>query len=142
MNNFTKRYLSILRDESQDINFTFEIFNNQNLSKAYSKACKISLLVLIFNKFILSDFQYDNNLKSSLKKLFSSISDVYVNITDLFIITQLLNNSKEVKIEIQEKLTKFTKSSKINKKLYPLELCSIFLKMTEGCINSIKLFSK
>ena len=142
MINLSKRYLSVLRDESQDITFNFEIFNNINLNKAFSKSCKISLIVIIFIKFILTDFQYDNNLKTSLKKLFSYISETFITIADIFIITPLLTNKKEVKSDFHEKLVKFTKSNKINKKLYPNEMSNLFVKMTEGCLNSIKLFSK
>lgn len=134
--------MSSLKDETQDINFTFEIFNNNSLSKAYSKACKLSLIIIIFNKFILSDYQYDNNLKVTLKKLFNSVSDIYINITEMFIITPLINKGKEVKMDIQEKFVKFTKANKINKKLYTVELCNLFMKMSDGSINSIKLFSK
>ena len=134
--------MSSLKDEIQDINFTFEIFNNVNLCKAYARAFKLTLLIIIFNKFILSDYQYDNNLKVTLKKLFNSVSDVLLNITEMFIITPLINNGKEVKMDIQEKFIKFTKANKINKKLYTVELCNLFMKMSDGSINAIKLFSK
>ena len=142
MNFLAKRYLSILKEEVVDNNLLLEIFNNMNLNKAYSKIVKISLLLVIFLKFILTDYQYDNNLKMTLKKLFAMISDSFINVIDMFIMTPLLSSGKEVKLELQEKFFKFSKTNKLNKKLSSIDLCSLIVKMTDGCINSIKLFSK
>lgn len=53
-------------------------------------------MIFILIKFIVDDFNFDNNLKNNLRKIFSSINYILLGILDNFIfpfISTSLNNS-------------------------------------------------
>jgi hypothetical protein len=111
----TKRYLQIMREEFFVKEFNIDIFNNNQLNGTLTKAVKISGLISVAIKFLMVDFQYDNGIKTFLKKLFNPITELLVGLSDSFIITPLISSKKTVNQSIIDKIQKVSKMYKSNK---------------------------
>jgi len=114
---------------------------------------KISLLLFIFLKFILLDFNYDSSLKSNLKKILQTINEIYLSIVDNFI-NPFFNNSAAVistlsqgqisQIErFKDFLEVYLKISKNNKmRKNKKDLFNTLIKNCDIPIHAIRTFSK
>lgn len=90
-----KKYQTFISENILIKKINFEIFKFPNLNKGYIKINKISLMLFILLRFLVDDFNFDNTLKNNLKKMFSSINEIFLGILDNFIlphINSLMNN--------------------------------------------------
>jgi len=113
----TKRFLYQIKEETIGKNLNFDIFSNTNLNKTYAKAIKNSLVLIIFLKYILNDYNYEANLKSHLKKIIGGLTEAIINILDGYVIKKLSQESYDkvfVKKELLEKINKLIKIHKIH----------------------------
>jgi hypothetical protein len=137
-----RKFLSLLNEEVCKRGINFELFSIPNLNKGYMKVMKIASILTIYLKFILLDFNYENNLKNNVKKLLSSINEHLLNIFDNYI----LNSSADFTADkfFKEFIEKYIKLSKIHK-LKKTKDASIFantlVKNLEIAVNNIKQFS-
>jgi len=147
MNVLVRKAISFINDEIINKNLNFDLFSYPNASKAYNKAIKIFLILLIYFKFILLDFNYDGSLRTNVKKILNSINDILINVTENFILSFIINSNgsngiiqSELYREFLDKYQKVIKLHKIKKNIK--ELLNILLKSCETAINVIKQFSK
>lgn len=147
MNVLVRKLILFINDEMIKKNMNFEIFSYPNVTKGYSKIIKIAMILLIFLKFILLDFNYDSNLRSNVKKMLNSINEIILSITENFILNFIKNTNgasgiiqTDIYKEFFEKYQKVIKLHKIKKN--PKELFNSLVKNCEGPINVIKQFSK
>ena len=110
----TKRYLFQIKEEVLSKNFTFDIFSNVNLNKTYGKAIKNCLIMIIYLKYILNDYNYEANLKSHLKKIIGGLTEAIISIVDAYIVKRVSYETYE-KIFKKEFIDKFNKLLKIHK---------------------------
>lgn len=147
MNVLVRKAIAFINEEFIKKNQNSEIFSYPNASKAYTKTIKIFLILLIYFKFILIDFNYDGSLRTNVKKMLNSINDVLINLTDNLILNFILNSNgsngliqSDTYKEFLEKYQKVIKLHKIKKNLK--DLLNTVLKACETSINVIKQFSK
>lgn len=147
MNVLVRKAIAFINEEVIKKNLNAEIFSFQNASRAYTKSFKIFLILLIYFKFILIDFNYDGSLRTNVKKMLNSINDVLINLTDNLIISFIMNSNgsngliqSDIYREFLEKYQKVIKLHKIKKNVK--ELLNTVLKNCESAINVIKQFSK
>ena len=93
MNVNIRKLISFVNEEILKKNLSFDIFSYQNVSKAYGKIFRVVLILLVYFKFILIDFNYDVSLRTNVKKMLNCINDIVINITDNFILTHILNSN-------------------------------------------------
>ncbi len=114
---------------------------------------KTCLLLFVFLKFILIDFNYDSSLKSNIKKILQTINDIYLSILDNFIIPYLnissnfissINQGQAMQIDrFKEFLDKYLKISKNNKmRKNKKDLFNTLIKNCDIPIHAIRNFSK
>lgn len=150
-----KRYQTLISEDIIEKNINFEIFNYPNLNKAYTKINKVCLLLFIFLRFVVDDFNFDNALKINLKKIFQIINEILLGILENFIYPFIhnaltnpnanLNNHTVYQIEKFKdfvdkyiKLTKITNRVRKNKR----ELFTTIVKSCDTAIHAIRNFSK
>ena len=88
LNNSIKKFITLLQEHLENKDFPLEIFSNQSLNTAYIKLIKISFICLIYLKFILTDFNYDLNLKSNIKTISNSLNNYLRQIISNFLLTK------------------------------------------------------
>lgn len=135
----SKKLTGALAEEILKKNLNFEIFSNASLNKAYMKVFKIASIMMIYFKFVLLDFNYENNLKANVKKMVNGINEHLLNIIDNFILSKDQANNKISK-EFLDKYNKIVKFHKIKKNKESVNGNSIY-KNLEVAINNIKQFS-
>ena len=116
----TNDFIQFLTNNLESGNFSTLIFSNKNLNHCYNKILKISLILLMYLKFILNDFNYDISLKSNIKIITTSLNTNLINIIDNYI---LINGSKDLNVnncvllkkEFINKYNKIFKNNKIKK---------------------------
>ena len=147
MNVNIRKLISFVNEEILKRNLSFDIFSYQNVSKAYGKIFRVVLILLVYFKFILIDFNYDASLRTNVKKMLNCINDIVINITDNFILTHILNSNgsnglaqSDLYRDFLDKYQKVIKIHKIKKNLK--ELFNTINKACDGAINVIKQFSK
>ncbi len=147
MNVLVRKAIAFINEEIIVKNLTSEVFAYPNASKAYAKALKVFLILLIYFKFILIDFNYDGSLRTNVKKMLNSINDVLINLMDNLMLSFIVNSNgsngliqSDVYREFLEKYQKVIKLHKVKKNLK--DLLNTILKSCETAINVIKQFSK
>ena len=60
MNVNVRKLIAFVNEEIMKKNMSFEIFSYPIVSKAYEKIFKVTLILLVYFKFILFDFNYDD----------------------------------------------------------------------------------
>jgi hypothetical protein len=147
MNVNIRKLISFVNEEILKKNLSFDIFSYQNVSKAYGKIFRVVLILLVYFKFILIDFNYDVSLRTNVKKMLNCINDIVINITDNFILTHILNSNgsnglgqSDLYRDFLDKYQKVIKIHKIKKNLK--DLFNTINKACDGAINVIKQFSK
>jgi hypothetical protein len=121
-------------------NFLTEIFSSPLLNKTYNKLMKIVLIAMVYMRYIVTDFSYETGLKNCLKKLIFSISEILINIGEMFILQKLMK--KDLKKESIEKFAKALKSHKMNKNLKTTDLIFFMNKNNDTLVNLLTTFSK
>jgi len=153
-----KTYQTFISEEFLLKIINLEIFNYPNLNKGYIKINKVYLLLFIFLRFLIDDFNFDNTLKNNLKKIFSSINEIILNMLDNFIfpyINSMLNtpnvnnnnnyNNTIYQIEkFKENVDKYIQQLKNTNRIKKnkRELFITIVKSCDNAINVIKNFSK
>lgn len=150
-----KRYQTIITEEILEKNNNFEIFNYQNLNRGYLKINKICLLLFIFLRFIIEDFNYDNVLKNTLKKVFQIINEILLGIMECFIYPfihfSLLNTNANIcshtiyqTEKFKEFVDKYIKTLKINNRSRKnkRDLFATLVKTCDNSVHAIRNFSK
>ena len=117
LNLTVKRYINLLQTHVNNNDFPIEIFSNSSMNNGYSKIIKICFILVIYLKFILSDFNYDTNLKSNVKTISNSINDYLIQLISHFILTKgtkdtSVNNCNMITTEFLNKYTKILKLHK------------------------------
>ena len=102
LNATIKKYINLLKQHVNDNDFPLEIFSNTSMNNGYIKLIKICFILVVYLKFILSDFNYDTSLKSSVKSISSSINDYLIQLISHFILTK---GSKEKSVNNCDMIT-------------------------------------
>jgi hypothetical protein len=135
--NLTRRLILVLHEQIVLCNNNFDIFILNNLNKGYSKFLKIFGIVMIFITFLVTDFNYENNVKQNLRRIIYGLNDFLIWLIDNHIL-----NSEEGKVG-STFIEKFRRSQKNNHKFKKgRDNASNMIKGLETVINTIKQFSK
>lgn len=150
-----KKYQTFVTEDILEKNYNFEIFNYQNLNRGYLKIHKVCLLLFIFLRFIIDDFNFDNVLKNSLKKMFQIVNEILLGILECFIYPFIHNALTNPNANLQshtiysiekfktfvDKYIKVTKNpNTIRKK--KRELFTTIVKTCDNSVHAIRNFSK
>ena len=146
-------------EEKLNENINLEIFNNENLNNAYLKILKIYLVLIVYIKFLLIDFNFEMTIKSNIKRLISSINEQFLtlitnqifpnfnqnlsNNTNILNILKQNQNCEKMDNEFLENFTKIIKQKHIKKtkenpNIFALNLINKHLELV---ISTIKQFS-
>jgi Dullard-like phosphatase family protein len=124
-----------------------EIFNNNQLNLIYNKTIKIGLILSIYIKFILLDFNFELTIKSNIKRLSSLINENLLSIlcSQVFIKDNIQENylCSNIKREFIDQYTRLIKLKKIRKnaKEQLNNFCRNINRNLDIAISSIKQFS-
>jgi hypothetical protein len=97
-----------------------DIFNNNQLNLIYNKTIKIGLILSIYIKFILIDFNFELTIKSNIKRLSSLINENLLSIlcSQVFIKENIQENylCSNIRREFIDQYTRLIKLKKNKKK--------------------------
>lgn len=134
-----RKFFNFISEEILGQDLSFELFSNQNLNKGYAKLFKTLTILLVYIKFILQDFNYENTLKINLRKMIGGLNEHLVTLLDNFIDSNSF--LKNIPPELTEKISKYIKLHKIKRIKEHSNLGIITIKNIDITINSIKQFS-
>jgi len=149
-----KKYQKIVAEDIIEKNVHFEIFNYPNLNRGYLKINKICLLLFIFLRFIIDDFNFDTSLKNNLKKVFQIINEILLGIMECFIYPFIhnaliyqnnLSSNTVYHIEkFKEFVDKYIKLTKVpnRMRIKKRELFTTIIKTCDASAHAIRNFSK
>lgn len=139
----------ISKTDKKEINF--DIFKKKNLNKIYSKLMKLFLILLVYIKYILLDFNYCVTLRVHIKKLLNNFNgnllNLYINFFEFDDSNEISANDVKYNLskdfnEILMKIKKIHKLKKINTTNFNLQQYSNNLhKSLEFVISTMKTFS-
>ena len=96
-----------------------DIFNHNQLNFIYNKIIKIFFILITYIKFLLQDFNFENTIKSNIKRLVSIINENFLLLisSQVFIKDPLKDNylCSKLKKEFIEAYNKLLKQKKIKK---------------------------
>ena len=124
-----------------------DIFNNNQLNLIYNKTIKIGLILSIYIKFILLDFNFELTIKSNIKRLSSLINENLLSIlcSQVFIKDNIQENylCSNIKREFIDQYTRLIKLKKIRKNVKEQlnNFCRNINRNLDIAISSIKQFS-
>ena len=124
-----------------------DIFNNNQLNLIYNKTIKIGLILSIYIKFILIDFNFELTIKSNIKRLSSLINENLLSIlcSQVFIKENIQENylCSNIRREFIDQYTRLIKLKKIRKnaKEQLNNFCRNINRNLDIAISSIKQFS-
>ena len=132
-----KKVLNLIEKEFSDKEKSnVEIFKNFQLNKIYSKIVKMYFILITYIKFLLTDFNYEVTIKSNIKRLLASISNILLLLLATYV------PSKNLPQDLSELAKKMMKIKKIKKNSEPFSIFYINLnKNIEVSIYIIKQFS-
>lgn len=110
--------------------------------KIYHKLMKIQMIVCILIKYIHSDFNYESNLKSHLKRLFNLINEPLILLIENLIIGKIEGNDYSLIEKIKIKVSQLSKSHKSSKNIKEKDIFISVFKQLDLIISNIKQFSK
>ena len=146
MSLLTKRFINLCQEEVMYKNLNFEIFSYNNLNKVYAKTIKNALIMMIYIKFILNDYNYEMNLKSHIKKIIGGLTEVFINIIDTYVLKKLNMEIFEKNYSKREFFDKYSKMLKlhkiINSKGTKIDLTLQLGRNVESITTIMKQFSK
>lgn len=102
---------------------------------------KIASIFIIYVKFILTDFNFDNSLKSNMRKLLNSINEHLINIIDNFIIPQYGLSDGKLFRDFLDKYQRVLKNHKIKKNKDIGVYSNTIYKNLDMACNNVKQFS-
>ena len=141
INNHIRKLLNLMEKEFIQKNKNFDIFQNSQLNKIYSKIIKVYFVLITYIKFLLVDFNYEMTIKSNIKRLLSSISNLFLLLLISFTSNENFSFLKSYK-EFNEVYLKLIKCKKIKKTKDTLSVfCTNMLKNIDISIYIIKQFS-
>ena len=124
-----------------------DIFNNNQVNSIYNKTIKIALILSIYIKFILLDFNFELTIKSNIKRLSSLINENLLSIlcSQVFIKDNIQENylCSNIRREFIDQYTRLIKLKKIRKnaKEQLNNFCRNINRNLDIAISSIKQFS-
>lgn len=123
----------------------------QSFNKALDKILKLQAISLVYLKFILSDFNYEGNIKTQVKRMIVSINEPLYLLIDIAIVNHI-NKSQEKqdsKIESSsrhkdfiDKFKKVSRYHRLYKSSQPSEALRNINKQLENSVFASKQFSK
>ena len=131
----------------KESNIVLNIFKNSSLNYCYKKILKIGLSLVTYFKFLLIDFNFENTIKSNVKKLISILNENLLNLlaSQIFIKDNISENELCSKIskELIDNYNKIIKMKKIKKKNNKNDggLGNSISKNLDIVISSVKQFS-
>lgn len=136
MKQFQKQFLENIMEMN-------EIIDGFTKHKSYAKIFKLLAILFIYLKFVLHDFNYDNTMKSNVKRLIHCANEYFVCLFENIQLTkpELLSLDNETNRIITDKFQKLLKQHKTQKNTKNSDP-SIHTKNSENLSNSIKQFSK
>lgn len=145
-----KRYFNVLKKEltvsnkiENKTNDEFFIFHNIN--KLYSKLIKLKIIIYGIIMLCYTQMSSDVNLKTQLKRIYSSYFGLFINFFDLFIYQQLSMNYPDIILNLKQdfstKYSKIYKNYKVNKEARLSDTVFILIKNSDGILLMIKQFS-
>ena len=141
INNHVKKVLYLIENNFIQKNIIHNLFINVQLNKIYSKIIKIYFVLITYIKFLLVDFNYEMTIKSNIKRLLSSISNILLILIYSYTSNENILFSKKNKYFL-ESYSKLIKQKKIKK---TKEVLSVFCLSTNKnldiSIYIIKQFS-
>ena len=141
INNHVKKVLNLIENNFIQKNIIHNLFINVQLNKIYSKIIKIYFVLITYIKFLLVDFNYEMTIKSNIKRLLSSISNILLILIYSYTSNENILFSKKNKYFL-ESYSKLIKQKKIKK---TKEVLSVFCLSTNKnldiSIYIIKQFS-
>ena len=141
ISNQVKKLLNLIGKEFVEKNKINNIFKNIQLKKVYSKIIKIYFVLITYIKFLLVDFNYEMTIKSNVKRLLSSVSNLLL----LLLVTHTSNENilfSKISKDFIEIYTKMIKLKKIKRSKETFSLfCTNMNKNLDLSIYIIKQFS-
>ena len=131
------------------INIDLDIFNLSILSTQYKKLMKLSIICLMYIKFLLNDFNFEMALKIAVKNLLYNFNDALLLLLKQVIFIgedsmKLTDNPKcsligNESVAFYMKLTKIHKIKKLNESINTFNIT--LLKKVEGIVLLLKQFT-
>ena len=141
----SKKFLNMIHKEVKNKR-KFEIFQLSNFNFVYQKIIKILIILQVYIRFLLLDFNYEITLKTNVKKMISNINDYFLSLILNFVFVK--DNLKENKYfsklnkEFMTSFNLIMKNHKIKKsKEQPFIFGSSMFKNLDNPITTIKTFS-
>lgn len=133
-----KKLYKIIEDSLNEQGFFVDQFSD---SKILVKLFKVNIISIIYMKFIFSDFNYESNMKTQIKRLYNTINVAYLILFENIIVN---SNKKDLEIvkAISDKMSKMYKHHKPQKNLKHKDALNLISKQIELISNGIKQFSK
>jgi hypothetical protein len=129
-----------LWDEILKRQLNLDIFSNSAINKTYGKIIKVVSVLIIYIKFVLLDFNYENNLKGNLRKLLNSVNEQLLSIIENFVFVKE-STMEKISKEFVDKYNKIMKNHKIKKSNKDRGSINNIYKNLEIVVNSVKQFS-
>lgn len=105
----------------------------------FENTLKLLAVLTIVVKFLTTEFQYDNSVKSMLKKVTKPLAEVLINSIETFILSPLVSKGVVFRFET---IDKYSKALKLNKTKRPYtELIPYYNKHLDNAISAIKQIS-
>ena len=141
-----KKLISVFQDEILNKNIVTDMYSHGGLNKAYIKTLKVCIIMQVYLKFILNDYNYEANIKSHIKKTVGGLTECLLNITDNFLIKKISLENYEKTHSSREFLDKYYKLIKIHKLNFKHNKSEFIINQLSKNIESvstiIKQFSK
>jgi hypothetical protein len=134
--NLVRRLLVLIHDEISTNSAFFDIFLMNNLNKAYAKCFKIVGVLLVYMTFLVTDFNYESNVKLNLKRIISGVNEFLIWMVETYILSNEENRINSVFIE------KFKKLQKNHRARKGKDVVNIVIKNLDTVINTMRQFSK
>ena len=143
--NASKHFLNLINNEIQNKR-KFEIFKLNNLNLVYQKIIKILIVLQVYIRFLLLDFNYEITIKSNVKKMISNINEYFLSLimNFVFIKENLKDNNGCSKLnkDFINSFKLIIKNHKIKKtKEQPFIFSSSIYKNLDLAISTIRQFS-
>jgi hypothetical protein len=134
--NLARKILTSLSDELNTCPSFFDVFLLNNLNRAYSKCFKIVGILLIYLTFLVTDFNYENNVKQNIKRIIVGINEFLIWMIETYILS-----TEESKVN-SSFVDKFKKISKQHRARKGRDVINIVIKNLDTVVNTMRQFAK
>jgi hypothetical protein len=116
---------------------------NETLNKNFQKIFKFSLILTFLIKTIILQFNYDYNIKISLKKFMNCFNEILCIFFDIFVFSDSTKSLKQNKKELIEKVQRISRSNCtfFNRKNKINEVTLHLTKLFDNLSNILKYYS-